>query len=124
MKRLIGSLALVWIATACSSGPPAPPPPPPFTPAGVFDVSFDAMGQQISGTMTIEGTDGAYTGSLTTDLGSLALTDFAVDGMAVTFSGSFADFALGFNLNYESDGFAGEISISGMGSGVITGVKR
>ena len=124
MKRLIGSLTLVLMLAACSSGPPAPPPPPPFTPAGVFDVSFDAMGQQISGTITIEDVDGAYTGSLSTDLGSLALTDFAVDGMAVTFSGSFADFALAFSLAYEGEGFAGEISIGGMGSGAITGVKR
>jgi hypothetical protein len=124
MKRLIGSLALVLMGTACSSGLPAPPPPPPFTPAGVFDVSFDAMGQQVSGTMTIEEMDGPYTGSLTTDFGSVALTDFAVDGMAVTFSGSFADFALAFSLNYEGDGFVGEISIGGMGSGTITGVKR
>jgi hypothetical protein len=74
--------------------------------------------------MTIEGTDGAYTGSLTTDLGSLALTEFAVDGTAVTFSGSLADFGLAFSLNYEGDGFAGEISIGGLGSGAITGVKR
>ena len=124
MRRLIGSLTLVLMLAACSSGPPAPPPTPPFTPAGVFDVSFDAMGQQMSGTMTIEGTDGAYTGGLTTNLGSLALTDFAVDGMAVTFSGSFGDFALAFSLAYEGEGFAGEMSIAGMGSGAITGVKR
>lgn len=124
MKRLIGSLTLVLIGAACSSGPPAPPPLPPFTPAGVFDVSFDAMDQQVSGTMTIEEMDGAYTGSLTTDFGSVTLTDFAVDGMAVTSSGSFADFALAFSLNYEGDGFVGEISIGGMGSGAITGVKR
>jgi len=124
VKRLIGSLTLVLIGAACSSGPSAPPPPPPFTPAGVFDVSFEAMGQQISGTMTIEEMDGAYKGSITTDFGDVALTEFAVDGTAVTFSGSFADFALAFDLNYGGDGFAGEISIGGMGSGAITGVKR
>ena len=124
MKRLIGSLTLVLMAAACSSGPPAPPPPPPFTPAGVFDVSLNAMGQQISGTMTIEELNGAYTGSITSDFGSSALTDFVVDGMAVTFSGSFSQFAIAFDLTYEDDGFAGQISIGGMGSGPITGVKR
>ena len=124
MKRLTGWLTIVLTVAACSSGPPAPPPPPPFTPAGVFDVSFDAMGQPVSGTMTIEEMDGAYTGSITTDFGTVALTDFAVDGTAVTFSGSFAQFALAFDVNYEGDGFAGEISIGGMGSGAITGVKR
>lgn len=124
MIRLLVCSALTLMVAACASGPPAPPPPPPFTPAGVFDVSFDAMGQQISGTMTIEEMDGAYSGSLATDFGTLVLTDFTVDAPAVTFSGTFSQFALAFTLDFDGEGFAGEVSIGGMGSGSITGVKR
>lgn len=112
------------MVAACASGPPEPPPPPPFTPAGVFDVSFAAMGQQMSGTLTIEEIDGGYSGSLETDLGTLSLTDFTVDGTAVTFSGTFSGFALAFALAYEGEGFDGDISIGEMGSGAITGVRR
>jgi hypothetical protein len=82
------------------------------------------MGQQISGTLTIEEMDGAYSGSLATDLATLALTDFTVDGTAVAFSGTFSQFALAFALDYEGEGFAGEVSSGDMGSGSITGVKR
>ena len=124
MKRFAMSFTLVLVVAACSSGPPEPPPPPPFTPAGVFDVSFDAMGQQMAGTITIEEMDGAYTGSLVTDLGTVALSEFAVDGMAVTFAGITPQFTLGFTVTYEGEGFAGEISIGELGSGSITGVKR
>ena len=124
MKRFAMSFTLVLVVAACSSGPPEPPPPPPFTAAGVFDVSFDAMGQQMSGTLTIEETDGAYSGSLTTDLGTVPLSDFVVDGMAVTFTGVSPQFTLGFKVNYEGDGFVGEISIGDLGSGSIAGVKR
>ena len=121
MKRFAVSFTLVLMVAACSSGPPAPPP---FSAAGVFDVSFDAMGQQLEGTLTIEEMDGAYSGSLTTDLGTVALSDFVVDGMAVTFAGVTPQFTLGFKVNYEGDGFLGEISIGDLGSGSIAGVKR
>ena len=124
MKRVSVSAALAFIAAACSSGPPGPPPPPPFTPAGVFDVSFDAMGQKMYGTMTIEEMDGAHTGSLLTDVGTVALSEFTIDGTTVTFSGTFTEFALAFALAYEGEGFAGEIVIGDLGSGAITGVKR
>ena len=124
MKRFATSFTLVLMVAACSSGPPEPPPPPPFTAAGVFDVSFDAMGQQMAGTLTIEEMDGAYSGSLTTDLGTVPLSDFVVDGMAVTFAGVTPQFTLGFKVNYEGDGFVGEISIGDLGSGSIAGVKR
>ena len=121
MKRFATSFTLVLMVAACSLGSPAPPP---FTAAGVFDVSFDAMGTQMEGTMTIEEMDGAYTGSLTTDLGTVALTDFTVDGMAVTFEAVTPAFTLAFALTYEGEGFGGEISIGDLGSGPIAGVKR
>ena len=124
MKRFAMSFTLALMMATCSSGPPEPPPPPPFTAAGVFDVSFDAMGQQMSGTITIEEAAGAYSGSLTTDLGTVALSDFMVDGMAVTFEGVTPQFTLAFKVNYEGDGFVGEISIGDLGSGAIAGVKR
>ena len=124
MKRFAVSFTLVLMLAACSSGPPEPPPPPPFTPVGVFDVTFDAMGQQMTGTITIEEMDGAYTGNLTTDLGTVALSTFAVDGMAVTFEGVTPQFTLAFTLTYEGEGFAGEISIGDLGAAPITGVKR
>jgi hypothetical protein len=124
MKRFATTFTLVLMVAACSSGPPEPPPPPPFTAAGVFDVSFDAMGQQMAGTITIEEMDGAYSGSLTTDLGAVPLSDFMVDGMAVTFQGVTPDITIGFKVNYEGDGFVGEISLGDFGSGAIAGVKR
>lgn len=124
MKRFATTLTLVLMVAACSSGPPEPPPPPPFTAAGVFDVSFDAMGQQMAGTLTIEETDGAYSGSLTTDLGTVVLSAFVVDGMAVTFEGVTPQFTLAFKVNYEGEGFVGEISLGDLGSGSIAGVKR
>ncbi|HBD99698.1 MAG TPA: hypothetical protein DC060_16060, partial [Gemmatimonadetes bacterium] len=89
-----------------------------------FDVSFDAMGQQMAGTLTIEEMDGAYSGSLTTDLGTVPLSEFMVDGMAVAFQGVTPDITIGFEVNYEGDGFVGEISLGDFGSGAIAGVKR
>ena len=124
MKRFAMSATVVLMVAACSSAPPEPPPPPPFTPAGVFDVSVDAMGQQVAGTMTIEEKDGAYTGSLATEIGAVALSESAVDGTAVTFSGVTPQFSFAFTLTYEGEGFSGEISIGDLGSGTITGVKR
>ena len=82
------------------------------------------MAQQMYGTITIEEMDGAYTGSLSTDVGMVARSEFTIDATTVTFSETFAEFALAFSLAYEGEGFAGEISIGGMGSGAITGVKR
>ncbi len=124
MKRFAMSFTLVLVVAACSSGPPEPPPPPPFTPAGVFDITIDAMGTEMAGSMTIEGMDGAYTGSLTIDLGTVALTDFAVDGMEVTFAGTTPQFSIEFTLTFEGDGFTGALDLGDIGTGSITGVKR
>jgi len=82
------------------------------------------MGQQMSGTLTIEAMDGGYSGSFATDFGTLPLTDFTVDGTAVTFSGTFSQFALAFTLAFAGEGFTGDVSMGDMGSGAITGVTR
>ena len=120
MKRLAMSFTLVLMVAACSSGPPAPPP---FTPAGVFDVSFELFGQQIAGTITIEEMDGAYTGNLTIPIATVPLSEFTVDGSTVTFSGVSPQGTFVFTLTYEGEGFVGEIS-SDLGNTPITGVKR
>ena len=121
MRRLAMSFALVLMVAACSSGPPAPPP---FTPAGVFDVSIDVMGTQMAGSMTIEEMDGAYTGSLETPQGTVALTDFALDGMEVTCTGTAGQFTIELTLTFEGDGFTGAMDLGDIGAGTISGVKR
>ncbi|MEE2899987.1 MAG: hypothetical protein VX815_16120 [Gemmatimonadota bacterium] len=124
MKRLVMTLALGLMVAACSSGPPEPPPPPPFTPAGSFDVSMNVMGMELAGTMTIEETDGMYSGSLDTPQGPLALTNFAVDGMEVTCVGDAGQFTIAFALTFEGDGFTGAMDLGDIGGGTITGTKR
>ena len=124
MKRLATTLTLGLIIAACSSGPPEPPPPPPFTPAGAFDISMNVMGMELAGTMTIAGAAGAFSGTLETPQGPLALTDFVVDGMEVTCVGDAGQFTIAFALTFEGDGFTGAMDLGDIGGGTITGTKR
>lgn len=124
MKRLIPTLVLASLIAACSSGPPPPPPPPPFTPAGEYNVSIDAMGMMMGGLLIIEGTDGDYMGSLATEMGTVDLSGFVVNGHEVTFGGSTPDFSLAFRVMIDGDDLNGGFDIAGMGEGSITGTRR
>jgi len=122
LKRLLPTLVVASMLAACSSGPPPPPPPPPFTPAGEFNVSIDAMGMMLGGLLIIEGADGAYIGSLATDMVTVELTNFAVNGNEVTFVGSSPDFSLAIAI--DGDEMMGSFEIAGMGEGSISGTRR
>jgi len=124
LKRLLPTLVMASMLAACSSGPPPPPPPPPFTPAGEFNVSIDAMGMMLGGLLIIEGTDGSYAGSLATEMGTVELTNFVVNGNEVTFIGSTPDFSLSFRIAIEGDEMMGGFDIAGMGEGSISGTRR
>jgi hypothetical protein len=111
LKRLLPTLVVASMLAACSSGPPPPPPPPPFTPAGEFNVSIDAMGMMLGG-------------SLATDMVTVELTNFAVNGNEVTFVGSSPDFSLAFHIAIDGDEMMGSFEIAGMGEGSISGTRR
>jgi len=124
MKRLVTALALGLVAAACSQGPPPePPPPPPLNPVGVYNVTIDAQGTQMGGSLTINGEAGAYTGSIETDLGGAPLSEIEVAGQEVTFLIDIPEASLAFTLTFEDDSFTGEFDGS-MGYGTISGTKR
>ncbi len=122
LKRLLPTFAVAALLAACASGPP---PPPPWTPAGMYDVGIDAQGMQIAGVLTITNMDGEYSGSLSTDMGSVDLYDFVINDHEVAFMGTSPDFSLAFALVIQESGeLNGEIEVAGMGTAFISGTKR
>lgn len=133
MPRLFLTLACTVLVSACSgtAAPPAaaPSPAPPavseptLDPVGVYDFSTDVEGQTVTGTMTITGTPGAYSGSISSDIGGLTLRDITVDGMELSFVGDMPDATVYFVLVFDGDSISGEWDAEGM-VGFISGKKR
>ncbi|MEK9502466.1 hypothetical protein [Gaopeijia maritima] len=115
--------ALALLLAACSGGaPPAPPEPPPLDPTGVYDISVDAQGQMIPGTLSIEGSaEEGYTGSVDSQMGGAPISDITVEGQRVTFS--VPDFGVQGSVVFEGSGFSGNIS-GAMGAARIVGTRR
>ncbi len=133
MKRPIALLLTALLVAGCSQSstgggaPPRPDPAPPeeavLDPVGTFDYQTEAMGAPISGTFTITGSSGAYTGTMTSDMGAIALRDITVEGQELTAVGDSPDFIVVFVLVFDGDDFTGEWDAEGM-TGFITGSRR
>ena len=135
MKRLATVLVSGIIFAACSgpgsSGslpapPPEPEPPaePTFNPVGVYDFTTAVEGQTVTGTLTLSGAPGAYSGSMTSDIGGMTVRNISVDGMEVSFVGDMPEATVYFVLVFEDESsFSGEWDAEGM-VGYLTGTKR
>lgn len=132
MKRSVALLLVGFVVAACSqsyggtastSPDPTPPPPAVLDPVGAFDFQTEAMGAPITGTFTISGTPGSYSGRMTTDMGAFAMSDIAVDGQELSFVGDSPDVVVLVMLVFDGDSFTGGWDAEGM-SGAITGTRR
>ena len=118
--RRCALFALVLVlAAACASGPSGPPP---FDPVGTYSYSAGMEGMTMSGTMAIEGTEGAYTGSLQSEMGAVPITSVVVMGQAVTIEGSGPQGPLTLEFVVTDGAFTGTWAMGGMG-GAFTGSK-
>ena len=133
MKRPLVLLFATLSVAACSQSSasniaapppdPAPPPAPVLDPVGTFDYQTEAMGMPVSGSFAITGSPGAYTGTMTSDMGPITLRDIEVDGLELSAIGDSPDFVVVFVLEFEGDSFTGEWEAEGM-TGFITGSRR
>ena len=133
MRQLIAFLLTVLFATSCSSsnsaGDVAPPPEPEvqseptFDPSGTYDFSTSVEGQQVTGSFTISGSPGAYTGNMTSDVGGMAMRNISVSGTEVTFMGDMPDATVFVFLVFDGASFTGEWEAEGM-MGTLSGSRR
>ena len=132
MKRPIALLLVGLVVAACSQSyggaaattpEQTPPARPALDPVGSFDLRTEAMGSAVTGTFTISGSPGSYSGSMTTDMGGFGMSDINVDGQELSFVGESPDVVVFFLLVFDGDSFSGEWDAEGM-SGVVTGTKR
>ena len=132
MKLTAALLAVGLALTACSqstgggtaAAPPQPEPTPTLDPTGIYDFETTVEGQPLTGTLTITGSPGAYSGSISSDMmGTVALRSFTVDGMDLMFMADMPDATVSFFLTFEGDSFTGEWDAGGM-TGLMSGTKR
>ena len=133
MKRPFAFLLAVLLVAGCAqsstegiappSPNPTPPPEPVLDPVGTFDYQTEAMGMPVSGSFTITGSPGSYAGSMTSDMGAIALRDIVVEGQELTAVGDSPDFIVVFVLVFDGDSFTGEWDAEGM-NGFISGGRR
>lgn len=119
MRNLMMLVAAGGLVAAC--GPAAPPAPPPLDPTGTYNITIDAEGMSIGGSLVIRGAADAYSGSIDTDMGGAAISDVAVEGNQVTFT--VPEAGVSFQVLFEGDGFTGTFD-GAMGAGYITGKRR
>ena len=121
VKRFSALLVMTLILGACGGPPPEPPPPPPLNPVGTYNVSIDAQGQMVGGTLTIRETGDRLSGYIDTDMGGAAVSGVVVEGQTMTFS--VPEAGISFEVTFEGDEFSGSFD-GDMGYGTISGVRR
>lgn len=108
------------LAAACASGPSGPPP---FDPVGSYLYSAGVEGMMVSGTMTIEGSEGAYTGSLQSDMfPAVPINSVMVTGQAVTIEASGPQGVLTLEFEVAEGALTGTWTMAGM-TGSFSGSK-
>jgi hypothetical protein len=130
MKRSAALVALSVFLAACgqstggAAASPQPEPEPALDPVGVYDFTTSLEGQPLTGTLTITGSPGDYSGSMTTDMmGTVALRSFSVEGMDLMFMADLPEAIVSFFLTFEGESFTGEWDAQGM-TGFMSGTKR
>jgi hypothetical protein len=78
---------------------------------------------EIGATLTITGEEGAYSGTVDSDMGPAPVTDIQVEGQDMTFVVDTPDMAVFFAVTFDGANFSGEFDAGGMG-GMIMGTKR
>ena len=124
-RRLTVAVLFPLLMSACAgvgAAPATPAAPVALDPTGTWDVSIDAGGMSIGGTMFIEGsaTDG-YSGRIDTDMGGAILPEIVVDGQTATFYVAEANATV--TLEFDGDEFTGEMD-GDMGAGTLSGTRR
>jgi hypothetical protein len=124
MKKSAPFLPLVLFAAGCAGGPPPEPPaPPPLDPTGAYDCMISVEGMDMGLTLTIAGEEGAYTGTMDSEMGPAPVRDIAVEGNRMTFLVDAPDMVVSFAVLFEGDDFTGDFDAGGM-AGFISGTKR
>lgn len=119
-RRRLTTLAVALLLAGCASAPQGPPP---FDPAGTYEYTATVQGMAISGTMTIEGADGAYGGQMLSDISPpIPIDSVVVDGQAVTIGASGPEGPLTIQLTVSGSSVEGTWSMGGM-SGAFSGTK-
>ncbi len=124
MKKPMTLFPLIALLTACAGGPPPEPPgPPPLDPVGAYDCYLDVEGMGIDAVLTITGEEGAYSGNVSSDMGSMPVSDIVIDGQQMSFVVDTPDMTVFFTVVFEGEDFSGDFDAGGMG-GYVTGTKR
>lgn len=120
IRRQFAGTVLALAFAACAGPPPEPPAPPPLDPTGSYAFTAEVEGMTMTGTMTIEGAENAYTGSILADDGSppVPIHAVAVADRSLTIEGSGPMGPLSIEAVVSEDGVvAGTWSMGGMSGG-------
>lgn len=127
MKQFTLAFAGALLLAGCShsTGGTAATPPPPATldPVGTYEYTTSVEGQTMIGTMTITGSPGAYSGTISSDMGTIPMRNISIEGMELSFLGDLPDVTVSFVLLFDGDSFEGEWDAGGM-MGLMSGTKR
>jgi len=118
-KYFAGALLALAFA-ACAGPPPEPPAPPPLDPTGSYAFVAEVEGMTMTGTMTIQGTEGAYTGSVAADDGTppISINGIVVIDRSMTIEASGPMGPLAIEVVVSEDGVVdGTWSMGGMSGG-------
>lgn len=119
-RALILLLAGAGASAACASAPSGPPP---FNPAGTYSYEASVEGFAVTGTMTIEGTEGSYAGSITNEMmPPVSITSVAVMEQTVTVLAAGPEGGLTIEFVVTGDAIEGSWAMAGLG-GSFTGTK-
>ncbi len=125
---LAASLALA--ACARSSDEAAPPPTlpqptaaPALDPVGVYDFNTEVDGQPVTGVLSISGSPGTYTASMSSDIGNIRVRNITVEGMRLSFTADHPDATAFVELVFSGDSFTGQWDAGDM-FGYISGSRR
>lgn len=121
MKKTIVATFLAVVLTACASVNHGPPP---FDPVGTYSYIAEVEGiGDLSGTISIEGSEGAYEGQITNEMGpALAISEVTVAGQNVTISADGPDGPLTIVFLVTDNALSGSWAMGPMG-GNFSGTK-
>jgi hypothetical protein len=127
-------IAALAVAAACAGNEPAPVAPPPPPPAAVVPANVDPVGnyefvttvegQEVTGTMSVTGTPGAYSGKILTSMfPEMPVHGATVAGQSMIVKTSTPDGEILLHFKFEGDGFIGHWEFNGQPGGNFTGKR-
>jgi hypothetical protein len=126
-------IAALMVAAACSGNEPAPtvaPPPPAAVvpanvdPVGSYEFVTTVEGQEVTGTMTVTGTPGAYTGKILTSMfPEMPVHGATVAGQSMIVKTSTPDGEILLHFKFEGNAFTGHWEFNGQPGGNFTGKR-